>query len=206
MRIDQVLLALILAAAALAQTGARLSPRFVSPDGSYTLLSDAAEPRLWIEDASGHRRLVIEATLQTMTIIWSPDSAAFIVDDYTGSNDEAAYVFQARTLERLDLRNLILAADTEAVRFTEPDIPGAPPLGPPNRKSPASSLAHATRWLDSSHVEVELSGHTGGIQVGRSIEPGDCFSMRYRISTSGTVEKISQRVVPISQKHGCDID
>jgi len=177
----------------------------LSPDGAYALFgSEAALYQLWIEDRYTHkRRMVLRATLQTLTLAWSPDSTAFIVNDRTTSDAEVAWVYEARTLDRLDLRSLIVAADAGSVRFFVPgQIDGAPREEEPNAKVSTTSHVHATRWLDARHVEVQLVGHTAGVRVGSSIEPGDCFDLRYRIARDGGVEKLSQRRSAINSK-GC---
>ena len=43
-----------------------------------------------------------------------------------------------------------------------------------------------------------------GVSVGKTIEGGDCFELRYRVSRAGEVQKLSQRVVAIDNSNGCD--
>jgi hypothetical protein len=90
-----------------------------SLDGVYALFgSDAASYQLWIEDRRTHKReMVLRATLQTLTLAWSPDSAAFIANDRATSDPEIAWVDEAPKLDRLDLRSLIVAADPGSARF-----------------------------------------------------------------------------------------
>jgi hypothetical protein len=191
----------------------------LSPDGVYALFgSDAALYQLWIEDRRTHeRRMVLRATLQTLTLAWSPDSTAFVANDRATSDVEIAWLCEARTPDRLDLRSLIVAADPGAAQFIVPgqialgqialgqialeQINGAPPEDP-KVKVPTTSHVHAIRWLDARHVEVQLVGHTGGVRIGNSVEPGDCFDLRYRVGRDGTVEKESQRVSAITSG-GC---
>jgi len=104
------------------------------------------------------RRKVMEVTvLPTVTLSWSPDSAAFIANDRAFSDVENAYIYDVKTLERIDLRRQILAADgTAASRFTSDANPAA-----------NHSYFHALRWLDARHVEMQLYGHTDGTPNGK---------------------------------------
>ena len=134
--------------------------------------------------------MVFEVTIQTLTLAWSPDSAAFIANDRAVSDLEMAYIYDVKTLDRLDLRSRILAADAGAARFV------------PGKNTAPHSYFHAIRWLDARHVEVQLHGHTDGIRAGRSVRPGDCFDLRYRVGRDGAVEKLSQRVSALTAT-GC---
>src|SRR5579864_712758 len=162
--------------------------RLVSPDGTHALFGIDKTAELWLEDTSTHqRRKVLDATVQTLTLAWSPDSAAFIANDRAASDEETAYIYDVRTLGRLDLRRLILSADPEAARF----MPG-------DKNTVDHCYFHAIRWVDAHHVEVQLHGHSHGELVGTSIRSGDCFDLRYRAGRDGTVQKLAQRVAPIS--------
>ena len=191
-------IAILAAAPAVAQTRSMaLEPPFgpehalASPDGAYSLFGSATAPQLWLEDTPTHRRrLVFEVTLQTLTLAWSPDSAAFIANDRWASDQELAYIYDASTLARVDLRSRILAADPGAARFV------------PSRDAAPHSYVHAIRWLDSAHVEVRLHGHTDGTWNGTSGKPGDCFDLRYRAGRDGSIAKLSQRVLLVSS-NGC---
>ena len=147
--------------------------------------------------------MVFKVTLQTLTLAWCPDSTAFIANDRVASDLEIAYIYDAKTLNRLDLRSRIVAADPGAIRFFEPGQVTAASVFGPNEKVPTTSHVHAIRWLDAQHVEVQFVGHTGGVLIGQSIEGGDCFELRYRVSRSGEVQRLSQRVVPIDDSTGC---
>lgn len=163
----------------------------VSPDGAYALTGSEKAPQLWLEDTRTHRRrMVFEVTLQTLTLAWSPDSAAFIANDRAVSDLEMAYIYDVKTLGRLDVRSRILAADAEAARFV------------PGRNTAPHSYCHAIRWLDARQVEVQLHGHTDGTRRGTSVQPGACFDLRYRVARDGAVHKLSQRVFAIPAE-GC---
>jgi hypothetical protein len=178
----------------------------VSPDGTYALFGPGGgRSELWLEDRRTHqRKMVFKVTLQTLTLAWSPDSTAFIANDRVASDLEIAYIYDAKTLNRLDLRSRIVAADPGAIRFFEPGQINAAPAFGPNDKIPTTSHVHAIQWLDAQHVEVQLVGHTGGVSVGKTVVGGDCFALRYRVSRAGEVQKLSQRVVPIDASTGCD--
>jgi hypothetical protein len=155
----------------------------VSPNGAYSLFGIDQPAQLWLEDTRTHqRRLVFEVTVQTLTLEWAPDSKAFLANDRWASDVEFAYLYDVETLNRIDLRARILAADPEAARFFQ------------TRDAAPHSYLHAMRWLDAHRVEVRLRGHTDGI----SDRPGDCFDLRYRANRDGLVEKHSQRVLPLT--------
>lgn len=194
-----VCLAAVMAASQVAaqQQSAPLKPPFaptnqlVSPDGAYALFGSDQASQLWLEDESTHeRKMVSRLTLQTLTLAWSPDSAAFIANDRAASDVELAYLYDVKTLNRLDLRSCILAADAEAALFV------------PGQNTAPHSYFHAIRWLDARHVEVKLHGHTDGTRDGTSVRPGECFDLRYRVTRDGAVEKLSRRVSALTAK-GC---
>jgi hypothetical protein len=155
----------------------------VSPNGAYGLFgvqsANGPDNALWLEDRRTHeRRKVFSVTVQTMTLAWSPDSAAFIANDREASDVENAYIFDVKTLERLDL--------TARITLT----PGAERF---LKDRNMHSYFHAIRWLDARHVEVALYGHT---DFGES----ECFNLRYRVGRDGEVRKLSQRVAPVDAK------
>ncbi len=176
----------------------RLNPPFgpanglVSPNGAHALFRSDKAPQLWLENNRTHeRKLVFEVTVQTLTLVWSPDSTAFIANDRSSSDLEFACTIEVNKFARHDLRRLILAADPEATHFV------------PGQDAAPHSYFHAIRWLDSTHVEVQLHGHTDGTWSAGSLRPGDCFDLRYSVNKDGAVRKLSRRISPITSK-GCD--
>jgi len=166
--------------------------KLVSPNGSYALYGLDQPAQLRLEDLRTHQsKLVFRVTVQTLTLAWSPDGTAFIANDRASSDLEFAYIFDVNTLHHLDLRSRILAAHPAAARFA------------PGPNTAPHSYCHAIRWLDARHVEVALHGHTDGVRISDSVHPGDCFDLRYRVSRDGAVEKLSQRVSPVTSK-GCE--
>ena len=176
--------------------GAAFDPAepLVSPDRAYVLSGSETSHQLWLEETrTHHRRTVLDqVTLITMTLAWAPDSSAFAVSDRFASDSEVAYIYDARTLDRLDLRSRIIAAYPDTARFV-PGLDAAP-----------HSYCHVMRWPDPQHVEVRLFGHTDGIRIGSTFRPGECFDLRFRVGRDGDVQKISQRVLPASDK-GCEV-
>jgi len=166
--------------------------QLVSPNGVYSLFGIQspinAENALWLEDRKTHqRKIVFPVTVQTLTVAWAPDSAAFLANDRAASDIENAYIFDVKTLDRLDLTERITAHAEPRFRKEQND----------------HSYFHATCWLDARHVEVELYGHTDGIPKGTHVQAGACFNLRYRVSRDGAVQKLSQRIASLDSKD-CD--
>jgi hypothetical protein len=83
-----------------------------SPNGTNILIGDMSRSELFLEDARTHeRRFVFGVTVQTMSVLWSPNSLKVIAKDRPASSWEDAYLYDVRTLRHLDLRQLILSAD-----------------------------------------------------------------------------------------------
>lgn len=165
--------------------------RLVSPDGAYALFGREQEAQLWLEDMRTHQlKMVFGATVQTLTVAWAPDSAAFVANDRESSDVEFAYIYDVKTLERLDLLSRILAVDPTIARFVQ------------GTETAPHSYCRAIRWFDARHVEVQLHGHTDGTWNGTSQRSGDCFDLRYRVGRDGAVQKLSRRVFAIPSQ-GC---
>jgi hypothetical protein len=182
--------------------------RLVSPNGAYALVGDQQRNELLLEDErTSERRHVLTATIQTLTLAWSPDSAAFLVNDRMMSDVEYAYIYDVRTLDKLDLRGhvvaSVLAHEPGAARF----LPGV-------NAAANHSYFHGLRWLDAGHVELRLFGHTDGTRNPTPVPddqdsyviPGACFDLRYRISRDGVVEKLSQRTVSLTSPECSSIE
>jgi hypothetical protein len=167
--------------------------QLVSPNGAYALFGIQSpigpDNALWLEDRRTHeRKMVFSVTVQTLTLGWSPDSTAFIANDRAFSDVENAFVYDVKTLDRLDL----------TARITENAGPGAARF---LKDQNQHSYFHAFRWLDARHVEVQLYGHTEGTWKKGTYVPGaECFDLRYRVSRDGEVKKLSERVAPVDAK------
>ena len=134
---------------------------------------------------------MFRVTIQTLSVAWAPDSAAFIANDRAFSDIETAYIYDVKTLNRVDLGGRVGAADPGVARFL------------PNGSNSPPSHFHAIRWMDSQHVEVQLNGHMDGAGNGTSVRPGDCFDLRYRVSRKGAVQQLSSRESSLDSK-ACD--
>ena len=146
--------------------------RLTSPDGAYTLYGVVdSEPQLWIENTRTQFRRKLLDVPGTLSARWSPDSRAFTVS-YGPSDSKQAYIYDAGTLERLDVGSRILEADASARRF-----------------SGGHAYFVPESWEDAQHVIVRFNGHTDE-------SPVVCFDFRYRVSRAGVVERLSQRSGP----------
>ena len=162
-----------------------------SPDGAYNLIGDQPDSQLLLENTATHqRKLVTGLTLQTATVLWSPDSRFFLVNDRPGSGWEDGYLYDVDTLKpRLDLRKLVLAADHSASATV-------------TNHNTSHAYVHAIGWLDPQHIQVRLNGRLDSDGTPEHIRLGHCFDFRYRVSLTGAVVKVSQRTVRVDQVCG----
>lgn len=153
--------------------------RLASPDGSKILYgvphdkSRNAPPQLWIEDTRTHQRTKLFDILRDLSAGWSPDGAAFYVNDFQGSDEADAYLYDAATLERLDLDARIQAADPDSRRFAN-----------------GHTYCEVTRWVGRQEVAVRFHGHTDE-------PPVTDFEFRYRVSRAGVVRQLSHQTAPV---------
>jgi hypothetical protein len=151
--------------------------RLASPDGSKILYgvpfnkTRNAPPQLWIEDTRTHKRTKLFDILRDLSAGWSPDGAAFYVNDFQGSDETDAYLYDATTLERLDLDARIQASDPASRRF-------------------AHTYYEVTRWVGNQEVAVRFHGHTDE-------PPVTDFEFRYRVSRAGVVKQLSHQTAPV---------
>jgi hypothetical protein len=110
--------------------------------------------------------LVVTRTASTG---WSPTGAAFFVEDQEGTSLTSTYLYEADSLQRLDVGQRILTTDAEARQF-------------------ATGHYYFTvdRWLDADKILISFNGHTDH-------PPVTCFEFRYQVSRKGEVRRISQR-------------
>jgi hypothetical protein len=160
----------------------------VSPDGAYGLFWGPLGLSIDDRHTHGQQFVMIVAAKLTATMAWSPDSAAFVVNHRVASDLEIAYLFDAKTLDQIDLGGRIAAADPELKRFI-----------PEGANSPGSHF-HAWRWLDAGHVLVEVQGHTVGQTVGNAVRPGECYGFRYSVSRTGEVRKLGGRAASLDSQ------
>jgi hypothetical protein len=157
--------------------------RLASPDKSHVLFvaprrAGETFPCLWVEDVrSGERKMVGDGS--EIGAAWSADGGAFFVTERVVSDSEVARIYDAGGAKIVDVRARILEADRSAARLAK-----------------GHAYFHVVEWSDRSNVMVELHGHTDEAPV-------DCFDVRYRVSRSGGVAKISQRVSAVTAR-GCE--
>jgi len=160
--------------------------QIASPDGSHILYGVPYQsgvndtPQLWMEDVRTQQRHMLLSIAGTLTAVWSPDGSAFSVEDHRASDSTRSYIYDASTLQRLDLADRILESDPGVKRFAA-----------------GHAYFAVDRWQGAAQVVVRLHGHTDR-------DPVVCFDFRYRVSRSGAVEKRSQRAVPMDGKNPCD--
>lgn len=154
--------------------------RLASPDGSKILYgvpcqkSNSGGPQLWIEDARTHRRTKLFDVGGTLSAVWCADGSAFYVNDRWASDRERAYIYDATTLQRLDIADRIWVQD----RATRPFQAG-------------HTYVAIEHWDGTEEVAVKFSGHTDEPPVMN-------FDFRYRVSRRGAVKKLSQHVAPVT--------
>jgi len=149
--------------------------RLPSPDGTLILYekASASEPQLWIENARTQRHTKLFDIPSTLSAAWSADGTAFYVNDHAGSDEELAYIYDAATLQRIDIAARIQAEDPKSRPFTN-----------------GHAYFHVERWEGNQEVAVRFFGHTDE-------PPVTDFVFRYRISRTGVVKKQSQHTAPV---------
>jgi hypothetical protein len=145
--------------------------RLPSPHGSMVLYEN--DLQLWIEDTHTHRRSKLFDVPSTLTAAWSPDGAAFYVDNRDGSDEELSYIYDAATLQRIDIAARIQAEDPESRPFSN-----------------GHAYFEIERWEGNQEIAVRFFGHTDEPPVTR-------FDFRYRISRTGVVKKLSRHTAPV---------
>ena len=158
--------------------------RLASPDGSLILYGVPFQkgvnegPQLWLEDARTHRRQKLLDISDGVSAGWSSHGTEFYVQDHSSSSSTESYIYDARSLKRVDLGALIRKSDSSISRF-------------------ASGHAYfdMERWEGPDTVIVHFYGHTDE-------PPVVCFDLRYRVKLSGTTTKFEQHVFPMGSK-GC---
>jgi hypothetical protein len=156
--------------------------RLASPDGSLILYGVPFRkdvnggPQLWLEDARTHQRQKLLDISDGVSAGWSPDGTKFYVQDHSSSSSTESYIYDTRSLKRVDLGALIRKSDSSISRF-------------------ASGHAYfdMERWEGPQTVIVHFYGHTDTLAV-------VCFDLRYRVKLSGITTKLEQRIFPPGSK------
>jgi len=160
--------------------------RLASPDGFRILYGVPYQsgindgPQLWIEDTRTHQRNMLLSVGGTLSAVWSPDGSAFSVQDHFASDSARTYIYDANAVRRLDTASLIRVADSSTERLAN-----------------AHAYFDLERWEGAQNVIVRLHGHTDQ-------PPVVCFDLRYRVSRTGAVAKLSQREFPINNRTLCE--
>jgi hypothetical protein len=131
------------------------------------LRSESDEWLVWVREKAAQRR------------VWSPDRSAFYVNERLGSDSALAYVYEASTLERINVRDAIFKADSAAASAAKGHV-----------------YFEIEQWQGSQHALARLHGHTDQFPV-------SCFEFRYEISRTGEVLKLSEHVATASAA-GCE--
>ena len=158
--------------------------RLASPDGRYVLFGRTQNetkngiPELWIAEPVLSKRVRLLELNGTVRAGWSPDGAAFYVNDRWVSDRERSYLYDAASLDRTDLGKAILASDERAARFAT-----------------GHSYVGVAQWKDSRTVLVRWHGHTDE-------PPVVCFDLRYEVGRNGSVKKLAEHIAPVTDK-GC---
>ena len=156
--------------------------RLASPDGSLILYGVPFQKgvnearQLWLEDARTNQRQKLLDISDGVSAGWSPDGTKFYVLDHSSSSSTESYIYDARSLKRVDLGALIRKSDSSISRF-------------------ASGHAYFDfeRWENPETVIVHFYGHTDE-------PPVVCFDLRYRVNLSGTTKKLEQQMFPPGSK------
>ena len=181
----------------------------LAPDGHHALWGEYAASRLWIEDIRTHAgRPVATFTVQTISVAWAPDSRHFVVNDRPSSSESNAYVFDADTLQRTRLRDLLLKAVPAAGRylFCEQDRSTCGTVS--HGREVMHSFLDVRRWTDNRHVELQVHGNFSGRfrhdNPDGHLYPAGCFDVRLRMGLDGSVRKLSERILePLSNDPAC---
>jgi hypothetical protein len=158
--------------------------RLASPNGSLILYGVPFQkevnerPQLWLEDARTHQRQKLLDISDGVSAGWSPDGTKFYVQDHSSSSSTESYIYDARSLKRVDLGVLIRTSDSSISLFASGHM-----------------YFDMERWESPETVIVHFYGHTDE-------PPVVCFDLRYRVNLSGTTTKLEQHVSPPSAK-GC---
>ena len=156
--------------------------RLLSPDGSLILYGVPFQkrvnegPQLWLEDARTHQRQKLLDISDGVSAGWSPDGTKFYLQDHSSSSSTESYIYDARSLKRVDLGALIRKSDSSISRFTS-----------------GHAYFLMERWESPQTVIVHFYGHT-------DTPPVVCFDLRYRVKFSGTTTKLQQHVFPPGSK------
>lgn len=155
--------------------------RLIAPNRAHILYGVVSQtgPQLWIENTRTHQRKMLLIIGGTLSAAWFPDSTAFYVEDRRASDSTLTYIYQPDTLQRLDIPALIQAAFPLTRRFAE-----------------GHAYFTVDRFDGPQHLLIQLRGHTD------QPPPVECFQLRFRVDRAGAVQKLSERISPVTSQ-GC---
>lgn len=149
-----------------------------SPDRNWKLVfecpNNCNQRKLSIEDTHTRARKFVKNFDRSLSISWSPDSRLFFVNDESGSTQTLSYLYDPATLKVTELAQLLKAGDPTAAPYL----------------AAGHSYLQARRWINSHQLLVTLEGHTDD-------SPLAGFTVAYRISLDGTVQKISEHLYKV---------
>ncbi len=132
---------------------------------------------LFLESASSHRKRPIAFYGYAGNAVWSPDSAAFFVNDHIASDETNSALYAAVPFRKIDVAEAIRRSDPAAVRYFQ-----------------GHRYFIAQRWLDNRAALVQFCGHTDEAPV---VE----FDFHYRVGIDGSAQRISRRLIQPSLDH-----
>ena len=160
--------------------------RLASPDGSLILYGVPFQkgvnegPQLWLEDGRTHQRQKLLDISDSVFAGWSPDGMKFYVQDHSSSSSTECYIYNARSLKRVDLGAMIRKSDSSISRF---------------------AFGHAyvdmERWESPDMVIVHFKGHTDE-------PPVVCVDLHYQVKLGGTPTRLYQNL-PLGGRSYCSL-
>jgi len=109
--------------------------------------------------------------------VWSPDNAAFFVNDHSASDRTDSALYTVDPLRKIDAAGAIRNSDPAAVHYFH-----------------GHRYFIAQRWIDNHTALVQFCGHTDEFPV---VE----FDFHYRVGIDGSAQRISRRLTRPSLDH-----
>lgn len=137
---------------------------------------------LFLENAATHRKRPIAFDGYAGNAVWSPDSAAFFINNHSASDQTDASLYLADSPQRIDVKEAIFRSDPSTAHYRF-----------------AHRYFSALKWLDDRTALVRLCGHTD------APPPVVEFDIRYQVSLDGKAKKLSEHLSPATMSsHDCD--